>query len=400
MLSPMFWHDRRMLRLGVVFAVGACGFSPRSATPIDGSPIDTSSPDGVMADAGGCGALEIAAGGEHTCARTNDGSLYCWGRGANGELGISPLGYKCMVGGAGYYCSPSPSRVQLAAPTALGLGALHTCATTATETYCWGVNLQGQYGDGTISGQSVPRAIAQRAGATLVAGGAAHTCSIAGGSVSCSGQNVAGEVGNGAAGMTTTATAVLASATSLGIGDYTTCAVDSQQQVQCWGRNASRQIDPTLQNKLVPTIVTGVDMAIQVVAGRDHICAVRSDHSALCWGANAQSQLGDGTSSAFFYPPQAVPLPNVVELAAERFHTCARDTDGAVWCWGEGYTPAPSKIALARPATAITAGSVHDCAITDDQRVWCWGNQDFGQLGNGVNTSTRVLDPQQATTCP
>lgn len=399
----MFWHDLTMWRATAIVslgALGACGFSPRdAATPEDAStdaPVVVDAPP----DAPTCAAVEVEAGAEHTCARMNDGTIYCWGRGANGELGITPLGPRCMVGNASYYCSTTPQKVDLAGVTSLGLGQLHSCATTSTGTYCWGLNTQGEFGDGTTVGQQTPRLIVQRAAATVIAGGADQTCSIAGAVVSCSGQNFAGEVGNGTMTIVKTATMVAAGITSLGIGDYTTCGVDGTQHVQCWGRNAARQIDPSLQNKLVATVVAGIDSVTQVAAARDHVCAVRSDHTLACWGSNAKSQLGDGLTSSFFFPPQAVPLPNVVEVSAERFHSCARDAAGAVWCWGESYTPAPTQIALPRPAIQITSGTVHDCAVTDDGRVWCWGNQEFGQLGNGVASGTRQPTPQAVAICP
>lgn len=34
------------------------------------------------------GAVEIAAGRAHTCARTNEGKIYCWGENLNGQLGV------------------------------------------------------------------------------------------------------------------------------------------------------------------------------------------------------------------------------------------------------------------------------------------------------------------------
>jgi alpha-tubulin suppressor-like RCC1 family protein len=33
------------------------------------------------------GVVEVAAYARHTCARTSDGGLFCWGEGSHGELG-------------------------------------------------------------------------------------------------------------------------------------------------------------------------------------------------------------------------------------------------------------------------------------------------------------------------
>ena len=330
----------------------------------------------------------------------NDGSVYCWGRGANGELGIGPLTDTCTVSGSKYHCSSSPQKVMLGGATALGLGTLHTCAAAGGQVYCWGLDSYGQYGDGTTSGQATPRAIAPRAGATLLAGGGYDTCSLAGGQVACSGANLAGEVGEGATGQQPTATPVLSSAVSLGLGEYTSCAVDDQGQARCWGRNSYRQIDPSLQNKPSPTVVTWATGVTQVVAGRDHVCAVHTDHTATCWASDVYGQLGDGMTTANPQAPVAVMVANVVQLSAGLYHTCARDQAGTVWCWGQGYQATPAAVALARPAIEITSGGSHDCAITDDQQVWCWGSEDFGELGNGVAAETRQPQPQLAAICP
>ncbi len=32
-------------------------------------------------------ATQVAAGGRHTCALLTDGTVWCWGKGGNGELG-------------------------------------------------------------------------------------------------------------------------------------------------------------------------------------------------------------------------------------------------------------------------------------------------------------------------
>jgi alpha-tubulin suppressor-like RCC1 family protein len=38
----------------------------------------------------------------------------------------------------------------------------------------------------------------------------------------------------------------------------------------------------------------------------------------------------------------------------------------------------------------ITAGALHTVAIKTDGSLWAWGNNDFGQLGDGTNTSKNV----------
>lgn len=263
--------------------------------------------------------------------------------------------------------------------------------------------MHGAYGDGTSgvgSGQLFPRLIEERAGASSISGGYYHTCSIALGTVVCSGQNAAGEVGNNSSAPAHAAVPVLSGAESLALGDYTSCAIDNQARLQCWGRNTKAQIDGSRQSKLAPTVVLGTSSVARIAAGRDHVCAVFADGTAKCAGSNTHGQLGTGTVGSDINLLLPVTVPNVIDVSAERNHTCVRDAAGAVWCFGEGYGASPVQIQLPLPARSLTSGSQHDCAITTNEEAYCWGNQDYGQLGDGVAGPTRVLTPKLVSLCP
>jgi len=387
-----------MRRAGFLFAVAtaACGFSiPRESVP--DAPVDSPPPD-VPFD--GCHAVEIAASGDHTCARAADGSVSCWGRGENGELGVLPLQTRCQIATRMELCSTTPRKLAISQVTALGLGGFHSFATTSTSAYCWGLNAFGEYGNGMLVDATPTVAVAQRAGARVIDGGIFHTCSLANGSVSCSGKNTAGEVGNNMVVPESTATNVLQNATTLAAGAYSTCEIDTQKQRSCRVRNDYKQIDASQAARLSPTLVAGISDAAQVAVGVDHICVVRGDRTGICWGSNASGQLGNGQVMGGPQSQVPVGIDDLVELSAEGYHTCGRDLAGTVWCFGDGYTPTPTKVSLARPAIALTTGARHDCAVTDDGAVWCWGAQDYGQLGNGITSSSPAATPQVAALCP
>jgi alpha-tubulin suppressor-like RCC1 family protein len=250
-----------------------------------------------------------------------------------------------------------------------------------------------------VIGQAYPRLIPARAGATSIASGSYHTCSIANGTVQCAGQNAAGELGDGTLLPQWTPVTSMSGVVALTLGDYTTCAIDGQQRLVCWGMNTDGQIDLTLRNKPTPTVIAGIDGVTSAAAGRDFTCAVLADKTARCWGKNTFGQLGNGATSPFAQPPVQVQIANLVEISAERFHACALDDAGVVRCFGEGYGASPVAISLPQRARAITSGAQHDCAITDDGGVYCWGNQEVGQLGNGSSGPGRTLTPQAVSLC-
>ena len=98
---------------------------------------------------------EIEAGNSQACGVNLDGKGFCWGRGAEGQLGT---GVFDVI-----------SHGQKPQPVAGGLvwrrispGGLHTCGVTTTDVaYCWGYNQKGQLGDGTQTSRSRPTKVAE-----------------------------------------------------------------------------------------------------------------------------------------------------------------------------------------------------------------------------------------------
>src|SRR6185503_12507444 len=154
----------------------------------DGS-FDTFALDPV-AVSGLTGAVALAAGYGHTCALLTDGTMRCWGGNSEGELGngtITNPGTAQPVVVSG-----------ISGASAIATGAYHTCALLANGTLrCWGRNGQGQLGDGTFTGSSTPRSVGGLTGVAAVSGGGAHTCAVlTDGTVRCWGDNEFGQIGN------------------------------------------------------------------------------------------------------------------------------------------------------------------------------------------------------------
>ena len=92
-------------------------------------------------------AVQVTAGGTHTCARHADGSVSCWGRNQYGQLGDGTTTHRL---------TPTPV-VGLVGGIQLTAGYEFTCAGHADRSAsCWGRNSYGQLGDGTTTHRLTP----------------------------------------------------------------------------------------------------------------------------------------------------------------------------------------------------------------------------------------------------
>ena len=97
--------------------------------------------------------VSLVAGGEHTCGLTASGAAYCWGSNAKGQLGNGTIG--------GTFVPAGPVSGGLTF-VVLSAGGSHTCGVTPNGSiYCWGSNASGQLGDGTQTDRATPVRVAE-----------------------------------------------------------------------------------------------------------------------------------------------------------------------------------------------------------------------------------------------
>lgn len=95
-------------------------------------------------------AAQVVCGAEHTCARTSQGDVFCWGRGEQGQLGHEDLeNFGDEIGESPAGRGP----VELGeAAVELSVGAYHTCALLVSGAVrCWGRSNLGQLGQGSVA---------------------------------------------------------------------------------------------------------------------------------------------------------------------------------------------------------------------------------------------------------
>lgn len=100
-------------------------------------------------------AAQVAAGHAHTCATLTNGKLECWGDNSSGQVGtIYGAAPGAAAGSPVYYPTWVDSTTTWASVTA---GYAHTCAIRTDGTlWCWGAGESGELGLGTTTNQPVP----------------------------------------------------------------------------------------------------------------------------------------------------------------------------------------------------------------------------------------------------
>lgn len=203
--------------------------------------------------AGSVAFASLTAGGRHTCGLTADGTAYCWGYNALGQLGDGSTQNRTapvtVAGGLQF--------------SGLSAGRFHTCGIAADgAAYCWGSNLTAQIGNGR-SGEwdSLPSRVIGVPALRAIAAAGQHTCALATDDrVLCWGQNVWGQLGDGSLATRAAADTVAGGLrlAALSAGGEHTCGMTRAGLAYCWGLNVDGELGIGPSNfHPVPLPVTG-----------------------------------------------------------------------------------------------------------------------------------------------
>ncbi|MBI2853339.1 MAG: S8 family serine peptidase [Chloroflexi bacterium] len=255
--------------------------------------------------------------------------------------------------------------------------------------YAWGLNSNGQLGDGTTVDRASPVDTVNLDGAVAITGSERFTAALkSDGTVWMWGINDGAQLGDDTPGYRPYPAPVpgLAGVTAIASVSGKQLALMSDGTVRVWGSGATT---PDLHD------ITAVS------AGGGHFLALRSDGTVWGWGTNNLGQLGDGTTKYSGTPVQAVGLTGVIAIATGSNHSFAIKSDGTVWGWGvndNGHLGdgtgtnhlVPTLISGLTGVVAIAGGSNHSLFLKSDGTVWGTG---WGGVGDG--TSEKRYSPVQ-----
>ncbi len=195
----------------------------------------------------------------------------------------------------------------------------------------------------------------------------------------------------------------------------TTCAVDSNQKIWCWGANQGDLVDPDRMPRPDPIRLDGADFSLVDVGG-NHACGIDSDGKTRCWGQNSAGQADDSLDDP------VEPFGGATGLVTTELSAGSRVTyavlGGLFQGWGNlSYhavtcgDPADCVVSNGQncscilslsnaSVTDVEAGASHVCAVVDGS-LRCWGENDRGQLGSedqgpvGFPTATSPFSGQE-----
>lgn len=238
-----------------------------------------------MAAVGLTGVTGVSLARNSTCAFAAAEGGWCWGSNVAGMLG---------TGAAPARSSSVPVAVEEVGPLAgLVTGEAHACAWTQTgEAWCWGGDLFGCLGQGTVARSAVPLRVGSLSGVVELAAGDYRTCArLDDGTLHCWGYAERGALGHRDLPLCAAGTSVAreCSATPLrvpGLTDVTSvaltgtarawgCATASGGRVSCWGHDYS----------VMPVSVDLPPRAWRLTAGKSVVCAHAEAGPVHCWSA-------------------------------------------------------------------------------------------------------------------
>lgn len=284
----------------------------------------------------------VHAGYLSAIALRDDGTLWTWGRGDNGNLGDLQTNHRSspvMIANGKTWKSISGSTIYYGCSGAID---------NNDHIFVWGYNYNGQLGlgdDGENANRSSPV-----------------------------------QMGN------KTWIQISSSPNSMG-------AIDTDGKLWMWGRNYDGELG--LNNDTVnyssPVQVGSDTNWVRIACGYRYAMAIKNDGTLWGWGRGEYGKTGMGDESNRSSPVQVGNDTNWAEITTSVYHSAAIKEDGSLWIWGRNDngqlgqndgTYRSSPVQISGTWTHVSCGGSHTAAIKKGL-LFCWGENYWGNIGNG-----------------
>ena len=326
------------------------------------------------------------------------GKLWMWGRNTNGQLGDNTTINKS-------------SPVQIGAQTEWNLidgGGQGFTASIKTDgtLWSWGAGGDGALGLGNTTSYSSPKQIGSLTTWSSMTLGWSHIAAIkTDGTLWTWGKNGSGQLGlsNSTSYSSPKQIGTLADWVRVSSNYNHTVAIKTNYTLWAWGLNTSGQLgDNTTANKLSPVQIGTLTDWANVSAGFQYTIAIKTNGTLWAWGRNGYGQLGDNTIINRSSPVQVGALTTWTSsdstLASGLYHNVAIKTDGTLWAWGRNYLgrigdgttinrSSPVQLGAITNWLKVSAGNYHSIATRTTGTLWAWGDGWYGQIGDNANTT-------------
>ena len=333
-------------------------------------------------------------GGTHTIGIKSDGTLWGWGRGAEGELGTvnwtepNPIQVGSVNNIQNYY-----------------LGVLNSFV-IKTDGTLWGMgsNTYGSLGVNSTSEIITPwQQITTTSDWLKVSPSLYFTLALkSDGTIWAWGQDNNGQTGNPPASATQNTPIQVGAATdwldvAAGVSS-TAFALKADGTIWGWGANSGSLLvsSSSIVSVGTPIQVNGVTGFVKMSAGGAHILAQKADGTLWAWGTGPGRGVGNGSPTIGSVPLQ-ISTDTWSYFSTGTGTSFGIKTDGTLWAWGlntngqlglgtETNHSVPVQIGTDTNWETVQARKYTTTMATKtDGTVWYWGTNYYGEFGNGLD---------------
>ncbi|HXD56012.1 MAG TPA: IPT/TIG domain-containing protein [Solirubrobacteraceae bacterium] len=332
----------------------------------DGTTAEKSVPVNV---AGLSEVKQVAAGGDHTLALMENGTVKAWGANGCGQLGNGTT-----------TSSSTPVTVEgltevasVAAESGYSFAVLKSGAVKS-----WGCGAGNVLGDGSTANRTTPGAVSGLSSVVSIAAGGRHVLAVTeGGHVYAWGTNNSGDLGNGSyteGASEPVEVSGITEAKSVAAGEIFSLALLTSGKIDSWGDDewgglgiGSTETSGKCKHSAewpfrcsdTPLEVSGISTATQIAAYGNNAFARLEGGTVKAWGENANGELGIGTNKG---PDECLLEFYVTEFGYEGWYV-----------WPAACATSPVTVPELSGVTALAAGHDHTLALLSGGQVDGWG---------------------------